>query len=68
MFCFIRSGSGRVRYILDMGKSGLSSPKKVGFGSGTGKFGYPFRHYAWYVRSNKKAEELFLVLQSYGMM
>ena len=44
MFWFKRSGSGRVGYIPDLEKSGSGSPKKVGFGSGTRKFGYPLQH------------------------
>ena len=34
MFCFIRSGSGRVGYIPNLAKSGSGSPKKV-------RVGYP---------------------------
>ena len=44
MFCFIRSGSGSVRYIPDLENSGSGSPKKVGFRSGTRKFWYPLHH------------------------
>ena len=44
MFCFIRLGSGSVRYIPDLEKLGSGSPKKVRFRSGTQKFGYPLHH------------------------
>ena len=60
---FIKSGSGRVGYIPDMEKSGSGSPKKVGFGSGTRKFGYPLHHYG---RSQSRHKQnLFISLMEH---